>query len=287
MRAQSKFAMVGLFCVILAMSISSVSAAGSFDLLLQDHWVYDDLALLADTNLLEQYDSAQDLAAVFPLARYEVAMLVGDLLAEEDQSTTLDTSFLSADLLMLRILESQANGKAVKLSGETVAQARDNSEAALKAVKRLVGEFAQELEILGMTHGPRLMTMGAGDKNGLVLRGELGLRVAPLGPTIWQTYHTPQVRDDQTMAISRQPRSTSSFTLDTSEAKVDTYRPVELSALLEQLDVYDDRIEDIYPTDGSVGGVEVADGSLKLQPSMAEKRPVGLLSSYFTDLDVK
>ena len=294
MKSLLESTIAGCICIMLIMGLSPIASAGSFDLIPQGTWVYGDLTLLADSKLLAEYADAQELVDVFPLARYEVAILIGDLLVQAEQGldTALDFSIPSADLLMLRILKGRATGEAVRLSSGTVAEARVNSETALKALRRLVVEFAKELEGLGIDHDAWLMGFGKGNKNSLSLRGDPDLRIAPPGPTIWRTYGilgtpiAPQIGDDDVMP-TEPVGDTPSVAL--GESVLDAYdnRPVELSALLGQFDVYDEPTADIYQVSDDLEGMEVADGSLKLQPSMAERRPVGLLSSYFADLDVR
>lgn len=297
MRTMVDAIIVGCIYIILMTSMSQAAVAGSFNLFPSDAWVYDDLALLADSKLLSEYANAQELVDVFPLARYEVAMLVGDLLAQAEGGLdiALDVSIPPADVLMMRILESQASGDTVRLSGGTVAMARVNSEAALKALNRLAHEFAEELEILGVDHA-WLMSFDRGTQNSLALRGELDLRITPLGPTIWRTYGmstkvaaAPQISDDTARdneGVSYVgPISPMTLGESTSDANHD--HTVELSILLGKFDVCDETLADIYQYGDSLKGIEVADGSLKLQPSMAERRPVGLLSSYFADFEIR
>ena len=140
-----------LTCLLVLALGTASTAAASFDLLLKGHWAYAELAILADGGLLEGYRSAAELAEVYPLTRYEAALLIGDLLAPGDQGSL--PGGLSADALMWKMLENRSGDRSVKLSSEAVAQTRRASEAAYRALARLAKEFADELNALGIAHG--------------------------------------------------------------------------------------------------------------------------------------
>lgn len=135
-------------CFLLLITGAASALAGSFDLLLKGHRAYAELAVLADAGLLKDYSSAQELAEVYPLTRYEAALLIGDLLIPTGQKGV--SSGVSADALMWKMLAKRRADPTVTLSSEIVAQTRTASEAAFRSLGRLAEELADELDALGI-----------------------------------------------------------------------------------------------------------------------------------------
>lgn len=302
-----------LICWIsLVMAIPSATAA-SFDLLLKGHWAYADLMLLADAHLLVGYDNGQELAAVFPLTRYEVALLVEEILVERDQWD--EQNDISADTLMWEILEGSTRNGKVSLSTEVVAQARRDSEGAYKALARLTQEFGNELDALGIAinggllsltgkakkGGSRAVTMagvsvdssvlqtttlvrlGAAQlvglvsssaaTNGYTLSGGLGVEVRPIRVNVWQSHNTSV----QPLQEVKSDDIATSPSLAEDEGENDTYAPVDVMALVEYSI---ERPNQALPAFGD-DQTESEEGSLRLHPNMLDTRPMGLLTSYF------
>ena len=295
------------------------AAAASFDLLLKGSWVYADLAVLADGGLLEGFHSAQELAEVYPLTRYEAALLIGDLLMPAAQAGS--QAGISADTLMWRMLESKGGDPSVQLSSEVVAQTRRASEAASRALAKLALEFAAELHTLGVTDGDSqesLFTLiarggppsysgskdsGPNDskaiaqlgaarlvsglsgaswgKNGFTLSDELMVEIVPIRTS-------PFVEVDE-MVGRRNPAPpwaglAKASPADTAAPVEEAYSPIEVSALFEQLDEEERHMLQaaLEPSDQRADDGAAADeASLKLAANMTEGRPTGLLTSYF------
>lgn len=290
------------------------ATAASFDLLLNGHWAYNDLTLLADAHLLEGYDNGQELTAVFPLTRYEVALLVEEVLVLRDQWD--EQNDISADTLMWEILKSKAKSGKVQLSTEIVAQARRDSEGAYKALTRLTKEFGNELYVLGSAgkgilpsltskagargskeatittaskksflHGKNLASLGTTQllsvvpsvshaANGYTLSNGLGVEVRSLGVSPWQNYYTA-IQHRNSQAMESHIDISSSLTGETE--RDNTYAPVDVMALVGY------SIEQPHQALQAPGDTqfELAEGSLRLYPDMTGKRPMGLLTSYF------
>jgi hypothetical protein len=297
-----------LICWISSMIAVQPATAASFDLLLKGHWAYADLLLLADAHLLRGYDNGQELAVVFPLTRYEVALLVEEVLFLHDDWD--EQNNISADTLMWEILKGKVMNGKVELSTEVVAQARRDSEGAYEALTRLTKEFTNELGVLGVSgtegllsftqkvvmgdpapvpvakvskisgdlHARTLACLGATQllginsssaaTNGYTLSSSLAIEVRPLGVNLWQSYNTA-VRP-------RGLQATSPFPVKDNVME-DTYAPVEVTALVEY------SVEEPYqaPQASRKSQAKSEGASLRLYPDMTDKRPMGLLTSYF------
>ena len=279
MRFRGSIGSILQFCIIFIVGISLPVAAGSFDLLLQGDWVYDDLALLAEASLMDRYSSVQELTATFPLTRYEVAMLVGDMLEQTGFSTASDALLLSPDLLVLKILEGSSSTGAVELSGELVAQARGYSKGALQAILRLAGEFKDELEVLGLGEDLRLAPRRIENRHGFTLKEQLGISIVSPGPTIWQVYGMEKTGKQPMGTSSTDAVEGASNQRETEDAH-DVCCPVDLSVLAGAPPADgSDALSTYLPSDDE--SKDAVAGSLKLMPDMAGQRPVGLLTLYY------
>ncbi len=307
-----------LTCLLVLALGTASTAAASFDLLLKGHWAYAELAILADGGLLEGYRSAAELAEVYPLTRYEVALLIGDLVVATNRSASLGG--LSADTLMWKMLENRdRNGDgAVRLSSETVAQTRTASEAAYKALTRLAEEFADELNTLGITDSEMekgLFYLSAGSrsvdpgglknaeilaqlgatrlwsplpatfqwKNGFSLSNGLIVDTAALSfasfAALSKTVHSQESLASTSVGLAELPPA------DALAPAEDIYSPIEVSALVEKLEKEqgDPMLIASEPLELATPA-EAEEASLKLVANMTDNRPsrpAGLLTSYF------
>ncbi|NMB46093.1 MAG: hypothetical protein GX998_06735 [Firmicutes bacterium] len=301
-------------CLMIMTAIPSVTAA-SFDLLLKGHWAYEDLTLLADAHLFREYDGAEELAKVFPLTRYEVALLVGEVMTLDEED--YEQVAISADKLMWEILEARAKSDKVSLSPQTVARARRDSEGASRALTRLAEEFSSELDALGIVQAELAANVpsitasesnvdarrGNGGQgsinshsleqeilaclgvtqlleitlpvsvstNGFTLSNSLAVEVRPLRASIWHAHSdTVQTQEQQAMQWG------SMIAANRQEPR-EIYAPVEVTALYDQpLEKQGEMLQ--APLDAAA---TLKGESLKLQPDMTNRRPAGLLTSYF------
>ncbi|NLY52861.1 MAG: hypothetical protein GX063_08130 [Firmicutes bacterium] len=308
-----QLAIVIFACFLVLMFGAASASAASFDLLLKGHWAYAELAVLADGGLLEGYRSFQQLAEVYPLTRYEAALLIGDLLAPGDQGSL--PGGLSADALMWKMLENRSGDRSVKLSSEAVAQTRRASEAAYRALARLAKEFADELNALGIAHGEvekgffpmttRSGTAGPGGPRGSETLGQFGAAriVGPLPAASWgkngfslsdgfivETVPltlTPFAALSEMAYSQEDPPAPSANVVELSSGGAqapaeDIYSPIEVSALFEKLN---EEERDLLPAAleplKENAPADTEDSSLKLVANMTDGRPTGLLTSYF------
>jgi len=279
MRLRGSIGSILRLCIIFIVGISLPVAAGSFDLLLQGDWVYDDLVLLAEASLIDRYSSAEGLIATFPLTRYEVAMLVGDMLEQTGYNAASDTLLLSTDLLVLKIVEGSSSAGAVELSGELVAQARGYSKGALQAILRLAEEFKDELEVLGLGEDLRLAPGGIEDRHGFTLKEQLGISIVSPSSTIWQVYGMEKTGKDPAGTSSTDAVEGTLNQKETEDAH-DICCPVDLAVLAGDLaGDGSDAFSTYLPGDDE--SKDVVAGGLKLMPDMAGQRPVGLLTLYY------
>ncbi len=286
----------------LALIVATPSVmAASFDLVLNGHWAYTDLATLADAGLLEDHSSRKELAALFPLTRYEVALLVGEVLAPK----ALDPwqAEISADTLMWEIMGNAARGEEIDLSYEVVAKARQDSESVYRALARLAQEFAKELDALGLTgKWPETSSLSLAPRASITPRKALAsLGVTQLlatVPSVFAGANGFTLSDGLRIEVVPPATSTSGHDMAQANKEVEPvtaaakrgfsqgeervrnrYAPVDITALSDQ------PIEPQALQALSVESeVELPEGgSLKLQPHMNGGRPTGLLTSYFLD----
>lgn len=287
-----------VFILWLAVMIAAPSVmAASFDLLLKGHWAYRDLALLADVGLLEEYSSEKELAAVFPLTRYEVALLVGEVLSPKVLNPW--QADISADMLMWEIMGNNAKDGEIDLSYEVVAKARQDSESVYRVLARLTQEFGKELNALGLTGKwpktspfslaaptgiiPKKVLASLGvtqllgttpsgfaGANGYTLSDGLRREVVPL--TTSRLVYTVET-EKKTKPVKNAAQSRFG---EPDERIKDTYEPVEIASLFDQSIQAQALI-----VENEVEGTE--EQSLKLRPYMNGGRPLGLLTSYFLD----
>lgn len=307
-------------CLVVVMAVPSVAAA-SFDLLLKGHWAYADLALLADAQLLEEYRSAKELRAVFPLTRYEVALLVGEVLTSVAQDS--EQHIMSSDNLMWRILENSSGSEEGELDLERVARARLDSESAFQIIARLAEEFRNELKTLGIPEvgiagpaSPKVDTR-SGDQPIVTVRetsNDIHDRaerlLASLGVTqlisttslSWAGENSFTLPSNLKVEVAALGGSLWQNDADAASGKhgfdTEPERNVEVAweqplgaprnmyAPVDVIALFDQSIENKSQGSGSSceSEVQVPEAeALKLLPHMSTSRPTGLLTSYFLD----